>query len=397
MSMKRSTSMTLSIVLGVVVGVVVSKTMDHWSSPVFADSQDGRKMVNEQAVMFRSSAKKISPSVVQVFTIQRTRQQIGGGLAFDNDGMPFLSRPKIKEGLQLAGIGSGFVFDDHNGYILTNNHVVSAGEFWRIRLSDKREFDAKLVGADPQTDVAVLKVDAPNLTAAALGNADELEVGDWVLAVGNPFGMLEQSVTAGIISAKGRRGFGLSNYEDFLQTDAAINAGNSGGPLVNLNGEVVGINTAIISKTGGYQGIGFAIPINQARHIAQKLIKGGVVVRSRLDGHPGQRSCPRLNRRIWRSPKAEKGVSVEAVVLRGPAHKAGIMPGDILMEVNGKTIKNPNDIHDAVAEMEPGTQLKLTVRRKDDHLATFQNLPKTMVVGTQPKDWNATMGTEDAE
>ena len=392
MSIKRSTSMTLSIVLGVVIGVVVSKALDHWPSPVFADPQEGKKIVTEQAMMFRSAAKKIAPSVVQVFTIQKTRKQVGGGMWFDNDGMPRVTRPKIEEGLGLAGIGSGFVFDEHNGYILTNNHVVAAGEFWKVRLPDKREFDAKLVGTDPQTDVAVLKIDPANVTAASLGNSDELEVGDWVLAVGSPFGMLEQSVTAGIISAKGRRGFGLNNYEDFLQTDAAINQGNSGGPLVNLNGEVVGINTAIISKSGGYQGIGFSIPINQAKHIATKLIKGGTVVRGWM-GVQVNKLKP-TEAKDYEAPDGQ-GVSVEAVVLRGPAYRAGLLPGDVLLEVNGKPVKSPNDIHDAVAEMEPGSKVKLTVHRKDDRQQTIQSLDLNMTIGTQPKDWN--LSSEDQE
>jgi serine protease Do len=392
MSIKRSTSMTLSIILGVVIGVVVSKTLDHWPTPVFADPQDGKKILNEQAMMFRSAAKKISPSVVQVFTIQKTRKQVGGGLWFDNDGMPRISRPQIKEDMAIAGIGSGFVFDDRNGYILTNNHVVASGEFWKVRLADKREFDAKLVGTDPQTDVAVLKVEPTNLTAATLGNSDELEVGDWVLAVGSPFGLLEQSVTAGIISAKGRRGFGLNNYEDFLQTDAAINQGNSGGPLVNLNGEVVGINTAIISKSGGYQGIGFTIPINQAKHIATKLIKGGSVVRGWM-GVQVNKLKP-TDAKEFDVPAGE-GVSVEAVVLRGPAHRAGLLPGDVLMEVNGKPVKSPNDIHDAVADMEPGSQVKLLVHRKDDKEQTVKTVDLKMVVGTQPKDWNLTPSDQE--
>ncbi len=395
MSIKRSTSMTLSICLGVIVGVVVSKALDHWPTPVMADSQatDAKKVVNEQAMTFRIASKKIAPSVVNVFTIQKVRQQVGGGLAFDNDGVPFFRRPKIKEGSALAGIGSGFVFDDKNGYILTNNHVVSSGEAWRVRLADKREFDAKLVGTDPQTDVAVLKIEAPDLTAAQLGDSDDLEVGDWVLAVGNPFGMLEQTVTAGIISAKGRKGLNLSNYENFLQTDAAINPGNSGGPLVNVNGDVVGINTAIISKNAGYQGVGFSIPINQAKRIATKLIKGGTVVR----GWMGVQVKP-LTAADFKQLElpAGEGVSVEAVVLRGPAHKAGLLPGDILMEVNGKPVRNPDDIHDAVADMEPGSKVNLVLKRKDDRKGILETLKETMTIGTQPKDWNTNV-SEDQE
>jgi serine protease Do len=391
MSIKRSTSMTLSICLGVIIGVVVSKALDRWPSPVMADTQDGKKVANDQAMMFRAASKKIAPSVVNVFTMQKTRQQVGGGLAFDNDGVPFFRKPKIKEGTALAGVGSGFVFDEKNGYILTNNHVVTAGEFWKVRLADKREFDAKLVGTDPQTDVAVLKIEAPDLVAAQLGDSDDLEVGDWVLAVGNPFGMLEQSVTAGIISAKGRRGFGLSNYENFLQTDAAINPGNSGGPLVNLNGDVVGINAAIISKSAGYQGIGFSIPINQAKRIAVKLIKGGTVVRGWMGVQVKKLAVAEAKQM---EVTDGDGVSVEAVVLRGPAHRAGLLPGDVLLEVNGKPVRNPDDIHDAVADMEPGSKVQLTVKRKDERKGVVETLKETMTVGTQPKDWNTNVSEE---
>ena len=391
MSIKRSTSMTLSICLGVIIGVVVSKALDHWPTPVIADTQEGKKVASDQAMMFRAASKKIAPSVVNVFTMQKTRQQVGGGLAFDNDGMPFFRKPKIKEGTALAGVGSGFVFDEKNGYILTNNHVVTAGESWKVRLADKREFDAKLVGTDPQTDVAVLKIDGTDLVAAQLGDSDDLEVGDWVLAVGNPFGMLEQTVTAGIISAKGRHGFGLSNYENFLQTDAAINPGNSGGPLVNLNGDVVGINAAIISKSAGYQGIGFSIPINQAKRIAVKLIKGGTVVRGWM-GVQLNKLAPSEAKLMEVSDGS--GVSVEAVVLRGPAHRAGLLPGDVLLEVNGKPVRSPDDIHDAVAEMDPGSKVQLTVKRKDERKGVIETLKETMTVGTQPKDWNTNVSEE---
>ena len=364
----------MGILLGVVLGVVVSKTMDHWVTPVSADGRlgDGRagkKVASDQAEIFRYAAKTIGPAVVNVTTMQRVILQQGGGI---------WERPTYKEGVYPRGVGSGFVFDATNGYILTNNHVVAEGESWVVKLSDKREVEAKLIGTDPQTDVAVLKIPAGTLTAAPLGDSDALEVGDWVLAVGNPFGMLEQTVTAGIISAKGRRGFGITNYEDFLQTDAAINMGNSGGPLVNLNGEVVGINTAIFSRSGGYQGVGFTIPINQAKRIAQKLIRGGSVTRGWM-GVKVQDLSPDDARKL----NLEEGVgaSVEGVFLGGPAKQAGLLPGDILVSINGKAVHGSDDIPNAVAEMEPGTVVKLELRRKD--------IQKTidLKVGSQPKDW----------
>jgi len=381
MSAKRNWPVTLGIVFGVVVGVITSKSLDRfWATPVHAEGATnvaGKKVATEQAEIFRYAAKTIGPAVVNVTTMQHVRQREGGGLQFDELGMPFYRPPKIREGEYPRGIGSGFVFDAANGYILTNNHVVAEGDAWEIRMSDKRQFRAKLVGTDPQTDVAVLKIEPDNgkLTAAALGNSDAVEVGDWVLAVGNPYGILEQTVTAGIISAKGRRGLNISNYEDFLQTDAAINAGNSGGPLVNLDGEVVGINTAIFSRTGGYQGVGFSIPINQAKRIAERLIKNGFVTRGWMGVKVGDAHSDDAN-----APEAA-GVSVEGVYLGGPAKAAGMLPGDVLVEINGKAVRSKEDIPSAVADLDPGTIVKVVVRRKN------QDLPLKLTVGTQPRDW----------
>lgn len=349
-----------------------------------ADGQEARKQAFQQAALFRNASKLIAPAVVNITTLQRVRFQEGGGFGgFDYFGFPVWKRPRIKEGLVPRGVGSGFVFDAAKGYILTNNHVVAEGESFVVRLGDKRELEAKLVGADPQTDVAVLKVEAANLTAAALGNSDEVEVGDWVLAVGNPFGFLEQTITAGIISAKGRRGVGVSNYEDFLQTDAAINQGNSGGPLVNVNGEVIGVNTAIISRTGGYQGVGFAIPMNQARKIAERLVKSGAVVRGWM-GVKVKELPPAEIKRLG----LQGGASVEGVFLKSPARQAGLLPGDILVKVDGRPVHSARDISDSVAEMQPGITVRLTVRRKDE--------TKTLdiVLGTQPKDWDANWDNE---
>ncbi|MFH0938818.1 MAG: trypsin-like peptidase domain-containing protein [Planctomycetota bacterium] len=375
----RNWPVTIGIVIGVLLGVVGAKVMEGWPSPVIAESdKEGHKAITDQAKIFRNAAKTIAPSVVNITTLARIRVAEGGGFGIDNLGVPFYRRPRIKEGLTPRSAGSGFVFDATNGYVLTNNHVVAEGESYVVRLADKREVEAQLIGADPQTDVAVLKIDGDKLTAATLGNSDEQEVGDWVLAVGNPFGLLEQTVTAGIISAKGRRGLGLSNYEDYLQTDAAINQGNSGGPLVNLNGEVVGVNTAIFSRSGGYQGIGFAIPINQARKIALQLIKFGVVVRGWV-GIEAKDLTPQESKRLRLTDGI--GVSVEGVYLRGPAQRAGLLPGDILLKINNKAIHSASDVRDLVAEIAPETQIKLIIRRHDEEKTL------NLVVGTQPKGW----------
>jgi serine protease Do len=379
---RHNWGVTLGILLGVVLGVVVSKSMDAIPGPVFAEGS-GKATVSETATLYRNAARSIAPSVVAITTFERVKMREGGGFSFDRFGVPFYRQPRFREGVQPRGVGSGFIFDAVNGYVMTNNHVVADSERFVVRLSDKRELEAKLIGTDPQTDVAVLKVDSEKLSSAVLGDSDQMEVGDPVLAVGNPFGLLEQTVTAGIISAKGRRGLNLTNYEDFLQTDAAINVGNSGGPLVNTNGEVIGVNTAIFSRSGGYQGIGFAIPINQARKIAQKLIGGGEVIRGWM-GVEMQDLLPSELKRM----KIDHGASVEGVYINGPAKHAGLLPGDILLEFDGKPVVASGDVKDLVAELVPGAKVNLKVLRE------AQPKDLEMVVGKQPRDVGNMRNTE---
>ena len=327
------------------------------------DALAGKRAANEQAEIFRKAAKAIAPSVVNVTAMGHNSRF--SDISIDKYGWPFFVPPKSN--LQPRGIGSGFIFDAKNGYLLTNSHVVAAGTKWIVRLSDQREMEAKLIGTDPQTDVAVLQIPAENLTAAQLGDSDALEVGDWVLAVGNPFGLLEQTVTAGIISAKGRHGLGLSNYENYLQTDAAINMGNSGGPLVNLDGEVVGMNVAILSASGGYQGIGFAIPSNQFKEIARKLVTNGKIVRGWLAVQT-------------RDSVHNDGATIEAVLRGGPAHKAGLLPGDRITRFDGHDIHNSAELRDAVAGTAPDTTTRIEfIRGKEKkHVQA--------VIGKQPMD-----------
>ncbi len=390
--LKRSWPITLGIALGICLGVVVFKAMDHWNNPALADGREGRRAASQHSETFRYAAKVIAPAVVNITTTQRVAVHIPAQHFYDDQGLPFYKPPQIKEGMRPKGIGSGFIFDAKNGYILTNNHVVDGGDQWIVRLSDKRELQAKLVGSDSQTDVAVLQIDiGTGLTAAELGNSDDgCEVGDWVLAVGNPFGLLEQTVTAGIISAKGRKGIGLSNYEDFLQTDAAINMGNSGGPLVNLDGQVIGMNSAIYSKTGGYQGIGFAIPINQARKIADQIVhnQSHAVVRGWMgvtlkDIEPSD--AKRLN--------LDYGVVVDGVYMKGPAHLSGILPGDILLKIENKPIRSTGDIPALVAEMRPGAKITVTAIRKEEG-KSFEDKNFKVTIGNQPKDFGTKRNEE---
>ncbi|MBI4650718.1 trypsin-like peptidase domain-containing protein, partial [Candidatus Desantisbacteria bacterium] len=246
---------------------------------------------------FVNMAKKVQPSVVNITSSQaisvRSPNYYYFGPGTDPfDGLdPFRDffgdnffrqgpPPKGNNKKIQKSMGSGVIINE-NGYILTNNHVVANAEEITVKLFNQQEYKAKIIGTDPKTDIAVIKIEAASLNKASMGDSDKIQVGDWVLAIGNPFG-LDQTVTAGIISAKGRSRVGIADYEDFIQTDAAINPGNSGGPLVNLEGEIIGINTAIFSQTGGYQGIGFAVPINMAKSITDSLIKKGKVIRGWL-------------------------------------------------------------------------------------------------------------------
>jgi len=261
------------------------------------------------------------------------------------------------------GQGSGFLIGS-DGIILTNHHVVGDADRIRVRLSDGREFPAKLVGTDPKSDVAVIRIQAQNLPHLELGDSDRIEVGEWVVAVGNPFGLAE-TVTAGIVSAKGRSRMGISDYEDFIQTDAAINPGNSGGPLLNLDGQVIGINSAIYTRSGGYMGIGFAIPINLARGIEEQLLHGGKVERGYL-GVLAQDLTPELAQSL--AVKAEKGALIGSVTKGSPAAAAGLEEGDVVVAIDGRPVDGSNTLRNDIGMLRPGTIVKLAVQRGADRL-----------------------------
>ncbi len=259
---------------------------------------------------------------------------------------------------QEQGLGSGVIVSS-DGYIITNNHVVEQAEELTVLLGDKRKFSAKLIGTDPKTDLAVIKIDESNLPTLQWGNSRNLQVGELVLAVGNPFG-LNQTVTMGIISAIGRANMGIVDYEDFIQTDAAINPGNSGGALVNLRGELIGINTAIFSRTGGYMGIGFAIPSNMVKNVMNNLVDHGKVIRGWL-GVSIQELNPELAEQFG-SPDA-LGALVGDVVAGSPADNAEIQRGDIIRHYNGVKVKDPTHLRSLVAETSPGTSATVSVLR----------------------------------
>ncbi len=258
-------------------------------------------------------------------------------------------------------LGSGVIVTP-DGYILTNNHVVANADSIKVALPDKRQLQAKVIGTDPQSDLAVIKIDAKDLPAIALGDSDKLRVGQIVIAIGNPFG-LSQSVSMGIISATGRSHVGITDYEDFIQTDAAINPGNSGGALVDLDGELVGINTAIFSRSGGYMGIGFAIPVNMAKQIMRELIEKGSVQRGWL-GVSIQDLTPELAQQF--GIEGNKGALVSEVFPGAPAAKAGLEAGDVIVSVGGQEVDDATDLRNTVAGLQPGSDTELVVIRDGD-------------------------------
>jgi len=311
---------------------------------------------------FELVSEALSPSVVSIATSQR--------VAVPRLGWPF-GDDRVFGGRQgppgnaptRRGLGSGVVVSK-DGYILTNNHVVNGADELQVHFHDRRNFPAKIVGVDPRTDVAVIKVEATDLVPAPLGDSDTVRVGQWVAAFGSPFG-LERTVTSGIISAKGRANMGIVDYEDFLQTDAAINRGNSGGPLVNLKGEVIGINTAIVTPGQGSAGVSFAIPSNLARTIMDRLMNGGRVVRGWL-GVLIQDLDPELAASL--GIQAAHGVVVAEVTAKSPAATAGLQNGDVIVRLDGTEVTTVSAFRYRVSTLNPGSVAKLLVRRNGAEL-----------------------------
>jgi Do/DeqQ family serine protease len=304
---------------------------------------------------------KVAPAVVTIHSQSRVRQPQQYPFLDDPFFRRFFGSPQSQPPAerQRTGLGSGVIIDA-SGYILTNHHVIDGADQIKVDLSDNRTLDAKVVGADPPSDLAVLKVDATNLPVLTLGDSDRMRVGDVVLAIGNPLGV-GQTVTMGIISAKGRQ-TGLSNgsFEDFLQTDAPINQGNSGGALVSTNSELIGINSQILSTTGGSIGLGFAIPSNMARTVSEQLINTGRVRRGQLGvvalKIPSEEAA-KIG--VTQGP----GVVVYRVQPGGGAERAGIREGDVITALNGETINGPNTFRNKIASTPPGTEITLTVKR----------------------------------
>ena len=319
---------------------------------------DATPFLSSEVPTLAPMLKQVLPAVVNIRTSGTVEAQGQNPLLNDPFFRRFFGVPNQPQERETQSIGSGVIVDSAKGYILTNAHVVAGADSIKIILNDLREIDAKLIGADAETDVAVLKVEDQGLSSLRIANSDNLEIGDFVVAIGNPFG-LGQTVTSGIVSALGRT-TQLGGYQDFIQTDASINPGNSGGALVNLRGELVGINSQIVSRSGGNIGIGFSIPINLARVAMDQLIEYGDVQRGKL-GIIGQPLTPELAKAF--GLKDSQGALIAQVLPDTPAEKAGLKAEDIILEINGKEVRNFNQLRNEVGLMRVGEKVKLVVLR----------------------------------
>jgi serine protease Do len=343
------------------------------SAPASANPHASLKLADANEAPSKSSfapvVKAVLPTVVNISSskVVRTPNQLSGPMFLDPFFRQFFGespdgRFNIPRERRERSLGSGVIVSPE-GYILTNNHVVDGATDIRVTLSDKREFKATVVGTDPKTDIAVLKVESGNLPSATIGDSSKLQVGDYALAVGNPFGV-GQTVTMGIVSAKGRSNLGIEDYEDFIQTDAPINPGNSGGALVNDRAELIGINTAILSHgSGGNEGIGFAVPVNLARQVMDQIVKNGKVTRAYLGIIP-QDVTPAIAKAMGQSEP--RGVLVGDVSPKSPAQESGLQRGDIILEVNGKPVADANQLRMTISMMQPDATVKLNVVRNGD-------------------------------
>ena len=348
--------------------VAINNYNDQNDSNIKNDFQYAQSLSN----VFKYVAKNITPSIVNIKSTKKIKRSSTKQFKidprmqhffdfFDKDFFDNLDENATPEIQQGSGTG---VIIDKDGHIITNNHVIDEADTIEVKLSNDEVYQAKIIGQDPNSDLAVLKIDAKDLAPAKLGDSDKVEIGEWVIAGGNPFG-LDNTITTGIVSARGRTLSGGSKYEDYIQTDAAINPGNSGGPLVNLKSEVIGINTAIFSKNGGYMGIGFAIPSNMVRSIVDSLITTGKVIRGWL-GIGIQDLSQNLSKSFGYT--GTKGALVSYIEKDSPAEKGGVKQGDIIMKINDVEIKDSNHLKNIVAENKPKNKVTLTIFRDKKQL-----------------------------
>jgi Do/DeqQ family serine protease len=302
--------------------------------------------------------RQVTPGVVNIAV--RGRVQVNNPLLSDPFFRRFFNIPNTPMTRETQATGSGVIVDAQNGYVLTNNHVIKNADLIEVTLRDKRRLKARLVGTDPATDIAVLKIATENLVAVPFGDSDKSEVGDFVLAIGNPFG-LGQTVTSGIVSAVGRSGLGIEGYEDFIQTDAPINPGNSGGALVDLRGRLIGINTAILAPSGGNVGVGFAVPINMARSVMDQLVRTGHIERGWI-GVGGQDVTPDLMAGL--QTRHSEGAVISAIQPGSPADRAGLRIGDLVLAVDGATITSWQHLLNNIALAKVNSEMSLTIERQ---------------------------------
>ncbi len=388
---------SLSVIFGVVLcGALLAGVMmslpQRVTNGIYAQQVDSATVAQENlstaqglSSAFRNVAESLRPSVVSISTTmpaRGVRTRGGGGIPpelrrqlppwLQDDFFRQFEESEQVPRRQQTGMGSGVIVRE-DGYILTNNHVVEGAEEVMVELSDGRRVTGEVVGSDPPTDLAVLKIEATGLHPATLGDSEAMHVGDWVLAVGSPFG-LDQTVTAGIISGKNRVqgiiGDG-QGFEDFLQTDAAINPGNSGGPLVNLHGEVIGINTAILSRSGASAGIGFAIPVGLARPVVNAIIETGSVRRGFLGAQVAD-ITPQTREEF--DLQVESGALIRGVLDGQPAAAAGLQPGDVVTQMDGRPVRSGTQLRNYIAAREPGATVNLTVTRNGQTLQMEVNL-----------------------
>ncbi len=366
------------IIFSILLGYLFGRNLDIFPSkstsypPTYAPHVP--KSLTEESAAFSDIVKALSPTVVNISTSKTRKRDFSP--FFDGPFGDFFEHFRIPKKWKEQSLGSGVVVSPE-GYIVTNNHVVEKADEIKVTLYDRQDYKGKIIGSDPKTDIAIIKISAKGLPAITWGDSDSLEVGEFVLAFGNPYGF-SHTVTMGIVSAVGRANVGIADYEDFIQTDAAINPGNSGGPLVNIKGELVGINTAIFSRTGGYQGIGFAVPSNMAQSVMTHLIEGGKVTRGWL-GVTIQSVTPDLAEEFGLGKVT--GALVSEVFKGSPAEKAGLKRGDVILEINGKTVKDVSSLRNMVSQSKIGSVINLKVMREDEPIfvkASVAELPQEM-------------------
>ena len=322
---------------------------------------------------YHEAVQKSMPAVVNIFTSKNTKQPLARKDKKSNSDPFFQFFNGYSDEEPISSLGSG-VLVSPEGIIITNHHVINDADQIEVALFDGRKLKAKMIGSDPETDIAVLKIDASNLpTPITLGKIDSVQIGDVVLAIGNPFGVGE-TVTSGIVSAMGRDHVGINTFENFIQTDAAINPGNSGGALIDTHGSLIGINTAIYSNNGGSMGIGFAIPINLVKQVMESIIKNGEVTRGWIGVEPQNLSSELIS--SMRLPKNTHGILVAGVLDGGPADSAGLKPGDVLVSLNNESINDVRELLNRVAGIEPGTEVSCKVIRKDKELSMSIKISK---------------------